>query len=243
MAPPRKNYALFVLGQVLRLLGALFLLSVMAFMVWRVLFSGRIPQELRRIQPNETLRAAYEACGGELTVLTQEQSSITKNEESYGYFAVPRAAYLTEAGQYQVLLRYNNSTLRAVEKDFSLKEELPRGVPVFDVALCVITDLTPENKEDNVDGSEQLSTRYVLPADHRIETTALYTYVLYTFDGVGIADDTIAVFFDVFYPMTATGEPAAGTEPIGTLRLYHTESEDVVRALTDKERRAIEEMR
>ena len=59
--------------------------------------------------------------------------------------------------------------------------------------------VTVDKKESAIkkaycDGSEQLSTRYVLPADHRIETTALYTYVLYTFDGVGIADDTIAVF-------------------------------------------------
>lgn len=236
MARPRKSYYWWIAGKVLYGLVGLAIFVMVAFLLWRVYFSGRIPDEVKGLVPNERLTALYAAQGENVTLLTQEQATVTKAEHNYGYFSVPQFVYIPELSQVQVLFRYNNSTLKYTQRDLDLAERPARGEEVFDVSLVTITDLTPEDTSDNKDGSEMLAKTRTAPSEApMITTTALYTYFVYTFDNVTVKDDTLVLYFDIYYGEAVDYEAA----PFGTLRLYHCESEWIPRALTADEKAAL----
>lgn len=237
MARPRKSYYLWIAGKALHALFMLGIFAMIFFLLWRVFFSGNIPREVEGLSPNATLAATYAERGDALLLQTQEQATVTKGESNYGYFGVPQFVFIPEAAQVQVLFRYNNSTLEATKQDFSLSEEPPRGTEVFDVSLLAVKDLTPEDKSDNADGSEALSQVRIKPSSHTVTTTWLYTYFLYTFDNVCVTDDTIAIFFDVYYKDAIDYEKPA----YGTLRLYHAESPWLDVELRAADKRALED--
>lgn len=236
MARPRKSYYWWIAGKILYMLLGLGIFLMVAFLLWRVYFSGRLPKEMKVLAANDTLVAAYEENGGSLSMYTQEQGTHTRGENNYGYFAVPRFVIIPEANQVQVVFRYNNNTLEEMQKKYELGETPPRGEEVFDVTLLQMIDLTPEDDSDNEDGSEALLKKRIAPTDYIVETTSLYTYFLYTFDGVDIDEDTLVVYFDIYF-----GEnPDYEGEADGTLRLYHYESENIEVALTNKDKKALE---
>ncbi len=219
MARPRKSYYLWIAGKALYGLFGLLILVMVLFLLWRVYFSDNIPKEMRGLAPNSALAAVYADRGEGIVLQTQEQATVTKGEKNYGYFAVPQFVFIPEASQVQVLFRYNNSTLEATKNDFALAEEPPRGTEIYDVTLLQITDLTPEDVTDNKDGSEALSEARIKPTSKSVTTTSLYTYFLYTFDGVTVTDDTLVIYFDIYFGDT----PDYERDPYGTLRLYHRE--------------------
>lgn len=235
--PPRASYTLHVIGKTAKALFALVIFAICAALLWRVFFSAKLPKQMKTVEPNATLRAAYDACGGELSAFTQEQSSTTRGEYNYGYFSVQRSVIFEKAGQIQLVFRYNDSTLEATAKDHGLENAPEKGVEVYDVSLLVLRDLTPEDKSDNTDGSETVAQERIFPTSHTVTTTSLYTYFLYTFDGITL-DDVLVIYLDVYYP---NGAPVNyEEEPYGTLRIYHEESERVDVKLSGKEKAAIE---
>ena len=134
----------------------------------------------------------------------------------------------------QVVFRYNNSTLEQIKEDLNLAEVPARGVEIFDVSLVTVRDTTPADASDNTDDSPNLAKERIAPSDKKIDTTLLYTYILYTFDGVEIAPDTITAFFDIYYGASDDSLPA-----LGTLRLYHCESPNLPVELSRAERKAL----
>ena len=235
MAKPRKSYYWWIAGKILSGLFGFAIFVMVAFLLWRVYFSDNIPDEVAGVLPNDRLVALYAEKGEEITLLTQEQATVTKGEHNYGYFSVPQFVYIPELSQVQVLFRYNNSTLKYTQRDLELAERPARGTEVFDVSLVAITDLTPEDKEDNKDGSEALTKTRIAPTAHTVTTTSLYTYFVYTFDNVTVKDDTLVLYFDIYYGERVDYEAT----PFGTLRLYHCESEWLSRTLTDDECKAL----
>lgn len=233
MGAPRKSFKLWVLGGVLRALCGLLIFAMIALLLWRVYFSGILPRDMKRLTVNDTLKAAY-AEAGDLAVFTQKQATITKVDGyNYGYFGVPRFVFIPAAAEVQVVLRYNNSTLKKVQQDLGLEEPLKRGEQIFDVTAVIVRDLTPDDTTDNEDGNENIGQTRVAPTAVKVDTTALYTYFLYTFDGVDTGEDVLAVYLDVYYG-TDYSERA-----LGTLRLYHYQTERQPVRLTAKERRAL----
>lgn len=235
MSKPKKSYGLFVAGRILRSLFVLLICVISAALFWRVFLSGRLPKEMRRVAPNEVLHASAGA-DGSLSAFTQKQSTATRGVNNYGYFSVPRFVILPEAGQVQVVFRYNNSTLRATKEDFQLDAVPEKGAEVYDVSLLLLRDLTPENKEDNQDGSDTLEKVRIAPTSKTVATTGLYTYFLYTFDGVTL-ENVPVIYFDIYFP---NGEPVDYSKaPYGTLRIYHEESERIAVSLSSAEKKAI----
>lgn len=235
MEKPRKSFALWITGHILRGLAVTVVFAICALLLWRVFIASRVPGELRRLSPNAPLAEAY-AASDELTLFTQEQATVTRGENNPGYFGVPRFTFIKEARQVQVIFRYNNGTLKKVAEDLSLGSALPRGEQVFDLSLLVMRDLTPEDTADNVDGSESIGTERISPTACEVSTTLLYTYYRLTFDGVDVGEDALTVFLDVYF-----GEaPDYSAAPLGTLRLYHNESENLYQSLSRKEAKALE---
>ena len=219
-----------------RALFTLLVVAVFVVLFWRM-SSSRVPKALLALTPNEVLLEAYDTYGDGLLKLTQEQNSITRNKENYGYFAVPRFVFIPEANQVQVIFRYNNSTLKYTQQKYELAERPPRGEEIFDVSLVSVCDLTPEDKADNVDGSETLGKTRVAPTSYEVTTTKLYTYFCYTFDGVSVTPETITVFFDIYYK----GDLDYDKPAYGTLRLYHNEEPWQTVKLTARDRKALGE--
>ena len=234
MSKPQKSYALWIAGHCLRALATLLVFAVCALVLWRVFISSRPPKEMKRLAANEALCAAYATHGDALELYTQEQGSVTRGDNNYGYFGITRFVFIPQASQVQVTFRYNNSTLEQIQKDLNLAEEPPRGVEIFNVSLVTVRDTTPEDKSDNTDDSPNLAKTRIAPTDKKIDTTLLYTYILYTFDGVDIESDTLTAFFDIYY-----GEPDYSLSALGTLRLYHCESTNLPVELSRAERKAL----
>ena len=103
-----------VAGAVFRLILTLGILAVVGIVVWRVFFSTKIPGEVRDLQKNDALTAAWETYGDNLTFRRQEQATITRGEHNNGYFSVVDCVFIPEAAQVQLVFRYNNGTWRGI---------------------------------------------------------------------------------------------------------------------------------
>ena len=205
-----------VAGIVFRTLTTMFIFGVCALLIWRVFFSTRIPDEVASLTPNEQLSQAYAQHGESLTLHYQELSSITRAPNSMGYFSVVSYVFIPEAEQVQLVFRYNNSTIRYLQRDYGLAELPEKSRHLFDVTLVRTTDLTPENDTDDLEESTLLSQRYQ-PTGEPIRTeTALYTYYRYVFDGITLQEDTDAVYVDVYYVEDIRYEE----KPYGSLLIY-----------------------
>ena len=228
MSRPKSSYTLWILGILLRALFVLLIVAVCTLLVWRVFFSQRPPRAMRTLSDNAALSAAYEANGKNLTVLEQKQVKYTEADDNYAYMYVDWCLFLREANQVQLLLFYNDSTLKHLQEDYGLETAPAHGDAVFRVVLTQYVDVTPEGAEERV-----TEARAFTPTACEVETATLYTFCRYTFDGVEIDPDTVVVYLDMFF--------ADDPEAYGTLRLYHEESESTERPLKYRERKVIEQ--
>lgn len=233
-----------IAGKILRAILLAIVFGVTGLAVWRACYSSGEPKTIRVMAANETLTEAYDAAGGNLNCYRQEQATVTRAPSNYGYFSVTRCVFIPEAKQVQLVFRYNNSTLRHLAEDKGLQETPPKSGVYFDVTLVKSTDLTPDDKSDNLDASTLAKTRYFATGEPVRAETALYTYFRYTFDGVEIDDLTVGVFADICYLGDLVPDDSGGyiypEKAYGTLCLWDNESENLPYRLTKADRKAIE---
>ena len=218
---------------------------VIALLGWRLLQDSD-PRDMTVLTPNEAICAAYEAGGGELTVLTQDQNTITRSERNYGYFAVTQDVLIPEANQIQLLFRYNNSTVRALANDYNLPEVPSRDAELYDVTVLLAIDLTPDDPSDNA-GNDPASVRFVrvhAMAEPTVDQTTLYNYRRFVFDVGESGQDLaslidsgllLAIYADVYY----VGDLDYDKDPYGVLCLYDYKTETETVKLTGRDRRAL----
>jgi hypothetical protein len=181
-----------------------------------VCFSANVPKSVASLTPNAALSEAYGEKGDAITLRYQNLASITKAKQNYGYFSVTSAVFIPEAEQVQLVFRYNNSTIKHLKEDKGLAEMPQKSDHLFDVTLVKTTDLTPENKEDNLDESTLGKERIYPEAELIRDETALYTYYRYVFNGVTVEDLTDAIYVDVYY----VGDLNYEEKAYGTLCIY-----------------------
>lgn len=196
------KFNFFTLLKILfRLAVTALVILVFSIFIWRFI-TGRVPEDLTVLSPNDTLADAYEQYGEKLTLYTQEQNTITRNEKSYGYFAVCDVVFIPEAAQVQILVRYNDSTLEATERDYGLAEgSLDPLADWYDVTLVVARDLTPDEDGDNLGSDpESVSLARIQPfAVTASVHDGLYSYRRLVFDGVTQDELTLAVYADFYF--------------------------------------------
>ncbi|MBE6593038.1 MAG: hypothetical protein E7642_03490 [Ruminococcaceae bacterium] len=233
------------MGRVLKFLFVCVILTVCVFMLWRI-FSTGIPKDIDTLMPNEELRLAYAEKGKELAIFTQKYDEITTAEHNYGYFAVPKAVFIPELDQAQIVFRYNNSTLTSLATDYSLPAAPDREKDVFDVSLVFYIDLTPENLEDNDDiGSENIKEIRVHPDDSVSERTTLYSFYRYSFDFDDeldmqqLIDDglLISVHAEFYY----LNDLDYNESPYGALSLYHHQRSNRAVKISARDKKALTE--
>ena len=190
------------------------------------------------LHPNAPLSEAFALYGEDLVTFRQEEGTLTRGEKNYGYFGVSYCVFVPDANQVQLVVRYNNSTLEAIAKDKNLDADPPKGERILDVTLLRMVDLTPKDLTDNVDGSETVDRERIAPTGEPvIDTTLLYTYCHYTFDGVVTGGNTLAVFVDIYYE----GDVDYNADPYGTLRVYHAQNQKLYQSLSGDEIDALEQ--
>lgn len=242
----RASRGLRITGRIIKALAMAVVFSVIALLVWRI-FSSGTPKSMKALTPNERLAAAYEVYGDELYIFNQDQKSITTAERNYGYFSITECYIIPEAEQIQLVFRYNNSTIRSLAEDYSLTEIPSPDDHLYDVSICIQTDLTPDNKEDNagdVDGSVGYERIFPNAELTKHERKNLYNYYRYVFDfgeaGLSLSDmlesgSLLAVYADVYYVNDINYEEQA----YGTLCLYDYLTERVDVKLKARDRSAI----
>lgn len=225
-----KSYVLWITWHIVRALFVALIAFICLFLGWRMVFSKRPAKELRTISDNAVLSAAYESYG-KISVMEQpDEVKYTEGEDNYADYHVGWCVFLEEANQVQLLFLYNNSTLRDVSETLKLDQALPRGEEVFGVELLMLIDVSPEGHE----GDPIIEERVIRATSCEMGENRLYTFSRYTFDGVDITDAVKVVYLDIYY------EDGTRTE-LGTMRLYHAESNATHRSLTAKEESVIKE--
>ena len=241
----RASRSIRITGRVIKYLFFTLVFAVIALLLWRVFSSGD-PKEMKRITPNEKLCAAYEEKGDELTMFRQEQKSITSGKDNYGYFSVTQCVFIPDANQIQIVVRYNNSTLRALAEDFGLPEAPARDAELFDISLTVAVDKTPDVTEDNA-GNDQGSDAFtrIHPTSIEAGEKNLYNYrrLVFDLDSQGLSLDALlqddlllAVYADIYYNQAIHYDEYA----YGTLCLYDYVSEKIEVELSSADRKALE---
>ena len=197
---------------------------VCGFLLWRI-FSSATPKELETITPNEAIYEAY-SNDGELSVIMQEQNTTTRAEGNAGYFSIVHTVFVPEANQVQVVLRYNNSTIRHLVEDKGLDQTPDRSDDLFDISLFFSVDITPDNTEDNATISEEGTRVFRCPSTLVAkEEENLYNYRKFVFDLNDCGEDLaalfesgelLAVYADIYY----VGDMDLDEAAYGTLCLY-----------------------
>lgn len=212
-------------GRLIKFLFFCVIFGVIALLLWRV-FSSKDPDSMKPLTPNEKLCTAYEEAGEDLYLFRQEQRSITSGEKNYGYFSVTDAVFVPSANQIQMVVRYNNSTLRSLTEDYGLSEVPSREQELFDFSLVLATDLTPDNADDNLGNAEgSVAFTRILPSSATADTKNLYNYrrVVFDLDTAGLSLQELldsglllAVYADIYYNEAIDYDQ----EAYGTLCLY-----------------------
>ena len=247
-----KGYIFVLIKGFFKLLIVSLILFVVGILVWRF-NEAKPPVELVTLTPNDKLVDVYKEKGDDLVLFTQEQNSMTRAEDNYGYFAVCDVVFIPEIEQLQILVRYNDSTLKALKKDYSEEfsylgeDEYPdSSKDWYDVSVLLSRDLTPENTEDNLgDVRDAILLKRIFPTSVAESThVGRYSYRRLVFDGVTVDKETLAVFADIYYigdvRYNDVDFDVYNDSAYGTLCLYTFMDRDVFVELTRDDVKALE---
>ncbi|MBQ9086767.1 MAG: hypothetical protein IJY47_06230 [Clostridia bacterium] len=232
-------------GRIVKAVFFLIIFSVIFFLIWRVFSSTKPPESVAGLEINDDLYAAYLEEGEDLRLWRQSQNTLTRGEDNAGYFGASDCVFIPGANQVQLLVRYNNSTIRALAEDYQLASVPSREEELYDITLVLATDLTPDVTEDNA-GNDPASVRFIRlhPVSSTSDTKNMYNYRRLVFDldegGVSLEDLTesgllLAVYADFYYNQDIRYDENA----YGTLCLYDYLSETLVEKPESEDRRAL----
>lgn len=210
----------------LRIALTLLVVAVNVLILWRLLFSDRVPADMKPLTPNQALCTAYAVSEDLPDAFTQPQVDIIWDGETRGYFWVVQAVFLPEAQQIQVLVRYNNSTLRHIAEDFSLAQTPDRTEEIIDVTLV--------RTEKGEDGAQTVETRYFSDGTVRSAQKNMYNYRRYTFEGI-TAENAAEIRVEIYYKGAVDYTKTA----YGTLRIYDNVTPTEHYTLTKRDRAAL----
>ena len=243
MSRVSKGFRIF--GWTIKFLFTLLVAFVCGFLLWRM-FSSSDPKSMKSLSVNDAIYEAYEENDGDMYIFRQEQNTTTRADHNAGYFSVTRAIFVPEANQIQLVLRYNNSTIKNLKADYGLEELPEKSDDLFDVSLFFAVDLTPENDEDNDVLSEEGTRTFRCSSKQvGVDEKTLYNYRKFVFDLDECGEDLaqlvesghlLAVYADVYY----VEDMELDEEAYGTLCLYDWVTERETVKLTAADRKAIE---
>ena len=241
-----------IAGRLIKYFALTVVFSVCAIVLWRIFSSGD-PKSMKTLMVSDATYNAYVETGDSLEMYYQKQLEMTRAEYNSGYFKVSQVAIIPGADQVQLVFRYNNSTLRYVERDLGLSEtqRLSREDDLFEISIVKNTDLTPDKTDDNAynakDYPESVKAERYYPSEVITEKKNVYNYRKYIFEGISVDELTLAMYVDIYYKgedkngNAIVPDYAIGTVGSGTLCIYDYKSEKLERALTSADVASLEE--
>lgn len=225
-----------ITGRIFKLLFILIVLAINCILFWRMC-SMKTPDSMKTLLVDDALHKAYVESNGELEMFKQSMSNeekFTTADRNYGYFSIVDVVFIPSADQLQIVLRYNDSTIRSVAEDYGLDEVPSSDAELFDVTVIKTVDLTPDNKKDNGIG-EGISKERIYPSTVVAERSGIHNYRRFIFNGVD-ASDAEGIFADIYY----VGDINYDELSYGTLCLYSCEKENLPVELTSESKKALE---
>lgn len=213
----------------------------------RICSQNKIPTEIDRLMVNDKILNAT-AEDNELTVIYQDlhiysdERDVRRDENGKkianagkAYFAVPKAIFITDADQLQLILRYNNSTLKYLAEDYAdICPEIPdRNEDVYDITVIKVTDLTPDDDTDN-DVPARLAEERFNVSDVKRAESGLHNFRRLTFDGIDL-EGALKVYLCIYYK----GDVDYGEDPYATVILYDSQKPVLNYQLTKNDREAL----
>lgn len=243
-----RPHPMHKLGKILGpiFIGACLLLTALLFL--RICSQNNMPKEMETISVNDSLKTAYAEKGDQLSVIYQDYNIYSTESkvrldnngkliENAGkaYFAVPQAIFIPDAKQLQLVLRYNNSTLKYLAEDY--KELCPtvpdRSEDVYDITIVKVVDLTPENPDDNDNPKYLAEERYTI-SDIKSAQKQLHNYRRITFEDFEL-DGALRVYLSIYYKGAVDYEK----DPYATVTIYESEKKDLSYKLTKNDIKAL----
>lgn len=166
------------MGWILRILVAVVILAVVGVLGFRLVLFEYYPKSIKNLYFDDALTAYYEKTNGEIGAKTQ-RIRFPYDDNGKGYFFADNLVVIDGIDQLQVSLRFNASTIDAIEEKYALKN-LSRDN--FDYLSFRLVDMV-EN-EDGTDSIRVLAEGKVVAK----ETFAMYRYVRLVFDGVDVLE-------------------------------------------------------
>ena len=225
--------------KILKVVGWIIFSAVLGILFWRMCSTANDPKSMSTITPNDKLASIYQTSGGDIYAYTQNLDQFTREDKSYGYFAITKALFIPDADQVQIVFRYNVSTLEALAKDYPDDfADIPDGSEdLFDITLVKVIDLTPENQSDN-NNKEFLKYERYTPSSSTKDATSRHRYERFVFDDI-CCDDALEVFVSIYYK----GDLDYEKEGYGSVQIYTSSTDQIRRKyiLTKNDKKAIEE--
>lgn len=196
-------------GKAIKFLFFTVVFFVIALLLWRIFSSGD-PKSMKALTVNEAMVEAYEREGKDLYMFRQTLNKTTYGKDNYGYFTITDCVFIPEANQVQLVLRYNNGTIRSLAEDYDLETVPERTEDLYDLTLVLATDLTPDVTEDNAgNDAESVAFTRLHPVSVTSAEKNLYNYRRFVFDldeiGMDLSELTgeggllLAMYADIYY--------------------------------------------
>ncbi|MBQ7171567.1 MAG: hypothetical protein IJR89_04755 [Clostridia bacterium] len=208
------------MGKTLKIILVFGIFLVIGLFIGRIALTYYYPAEVKRVLPNETLAAAWEAAGEDARAFTQEPVA-PYDDRKKGHFFFTELLCVPCAKQVQVTVRYNRSTLEDIRLTKSLSLA-PEGESA---------ELRFYLREGKTDGEGNIQAGKILSvSEFRYDSAFMYHYRRLVFDGVTPDFDSY-LYLDVYY-----GEADVETEePYGSMLIYVPEKETKNVSLTAAE--------
>lgn len=167
-----------------------------------------IPDEFKNIYVNDSLKALYNSEKGEEKFIYQSLTKYNTDKDSYGYFSAASTVLAPDAGQVQVIIKYNVSTLEHVKDDYHLSVSLDRNrTDTFEFSLVVKSAVDPIVKDTSEDAETvdyNNEANYTLERIYPIKTEFLtagrHNYVRCVFSEADLnMERLLGVFCDINY--------------------------------------------
>lgn len=108
--------------------------GIIGFLLVRIIVAEYYPSVMKSLYPTEALRQAWEE--DPALQVRRQDLRISYDNAKFAHFMAAYQYYSPEAKELQIALRYNNSTLREMERDFSLPaDSLTADPALFDITL------------------------------------------------------------------------------------------------------------
>ena len=170
--PKSKNKFLLVM----KILVALVCFSVVGILAFRLIIFNYYPDSVEKIYFTDNLKAYYEETNGEIGAKTQKLRAPYDDPDVANFFC-DNLIIVEGAGELQVSVRYNLSTLENIEAKYGLKDLDADDSELLSFRLCGSV-----YSNDAGDGVEEIIAE--VPSYVGMDSAMMYRYFKVAFDGI-----------------------------------------------------------